>query len=188
MGEQSVGKSFTLNHLVDTSFAGSAMRTTGLFRVTSQSTSTEHAQRESGCPCHLRRTHLSWRWISKVSITCIAPSWFTIRLNFRARQASIVSSVRLRKTHFSSFSTLQSQISCVECDTVVISLFISLYSQVLFRNNFALSRDISGLFQSFQSSSSVLDPASNPSLFQSTLVVIIKVRITCFDRCCPSCT
>jgi hypothetical protein len=33
MGEQSVGKSFTLNHLVDTSFAGSAMRTTGLFRV-----------------------------------------------------------------------------------------------------------------------------------------------------------
>lgn len=28
MGEQSVGKSFTLNHLVDTSFAGSAIRTT----------------------------------------------------------------------------------------------------------------------------------------------------------------
>ena len=27
-GEQSVGKSFTLNHLLDTSFAGSAMRTT----------------------------------------------------------------------------------------------------------------------------------------------------------------
>lgn len=33
MGEQSVGKSFTLNHLVDTSFAGSAMRTTGLFQT-----------------------------------------------------------------------------------------------------------------------------------------------------------
>jgi GTPase SAR1 family protein len=29
MGQQSVGKSFALNHLVDTSFAGSAMRTTG---------------------------------------------------------------------------------------------------------------------------------------------------------------
>ena len=28
-GEQSVGKSYALNHLVDTSFAGSAMRTTG---------------------------------------------------------------------------------------------------------------------------------------------------------------
>src|SRR5487761_1658617 len=29
MGQQSVGKSFALNHLLDTSFAGSAMRTTG---------------------------------------------------------------------------------------------------------------------------------------------------------------
>ena len=48
--------------------------------------------------------------------------------------------------------------------------------QVLFRNNFALSRDITGLFQSFQSSSTVLDPKANPSLFQSTLVIIIKVR------------
>jgi hypothetical protein len=49
------------------------------------------------------------------------------------------------------------------------------HGQVLFRNNFALSRDITGLFQSFQSSASILDPASNPSLFQSTLLVIIKV-------------
>ena len=31
MGQQSVGKSFALNHLLDTSFAGSAMRTTGTF-------------------------------------------------------------------------------------------------------------------------------------------------------------
>ena len=29
LGEQSVGKSYALNHMVDTSFAGSAMRTTG---------------------------------------------------------------------------------------------------------------------------------------------------------------
>jgi len=29
LGEQSVGKSYMLNHLVDSSFAGSAMRTTG---------------------------------------------------------------------------------------------------------------------------------------------------------------
>ncbi len=29
IGEQSVGKSYTLNHLVDSSFAGNAMRTTG---------------------------------------------------------------------------------------------------------------------------------------------------------------
>lgn len=51
--------------------------------------------------------------------------------------------------------------------------------QVLFRNNFALSRDIAGLFQSFQSSSSVLDPAANPALFQSTLAIIIKVNAAC---------
>jgi hypothetical protein len=51
------------------------------------------------------------------------------------------------------------------------------YQQVLFRNNFALSRDITGLFQSFQSSSTVLDPATNPDLFRSTLVIIIKVSI-----------
>jgi hypothetical protein len=45
---------------------------------------------------------------------------------------------------------------------------------VLFRNNFALSRDITGLFQSFQLSSTVLDPAANPDLFRSMLVIIIK--------------
>jgi hypothetical protein len=53
--------------------------------------------------------------------------------------------------------------------------------QVLFRNNFALSRDIMGMFQSFQSSSAVLDPSANPGLFQSKLVVIIKVRINNSD-------
>ena len=46
--------------------------------------------------------------------------------------------------------------------------------QVLFRNNFTLSRDITGLFQSFQSSSTVLDSVANTALFQSTLVIIIK--------------
>jgi hypothetical protein len=30
MGEQSVGKSFTLNHLLGTSFSGSGLGTTGL--------------------------------------------------------------------------------------------------------------------------------------------------------------
>jgi hypothetical protein len=35
-----------------------------------------------------------------------------------------------------------------------------------------------GMFQSFQSSSAVLDPSTNPGLFQSKLVVIIKVHIS----------
>lgn len=30
MGQQSEGESYSLNHLVDTSFSGSAMRTTGI--------------------------------------------------------------------------------------------------------------------------------------------------------------
>ena len=59
--------------------------------------------------------------------------------------------------------------------------------QVLFRNNFALSRDITGLFQSFQSSSTVLDPELNPTLFQSTLVIIIKVRPVPLTIVCLQC-
>jgi hypothetical protein len=47
-------------------------------------------------------------------------------------------------------------------------------NQVLFRNNFAVSRDIASLFQSFQSSSAILDPTANPNLFCSKLVIIIK--------------
>ena len=38
----------------------------------------------------------------------------------------------------------------------------------------AFVRHIAGLFNSFQSSASILDPQSNPNLFQSTLVIIIK--------------
>ncbi|OAX35065.1 hypothetical protein K503DRAFT_664800, partial [Rhizopogon vinicolor AM-OR11-026] len=59
-------------------------------------------------------------------------------------------------------------------DTLLVLFNTAISNLVLFRNNFALSRDITGLFQSFQSSSTVLDPAANPSLFQSTLVIIIK--------------
>lgn len=59
-------------------------------------------------------------------------------------------------------------------DTLLVLFNTAISNLVLFRNNFAFSRDISGLFQSFQSSASVLDPAANPSLFQSTLVIIIK--------------
>ncbi|KAG9310081.1 hypothetical protein JVU11DRAFT_9689 [Chiua virens] len=59
-------------------------------------------------------------------------------------------------------------------DTLLVLFNTAVSNLVLFRNNFALSRDITGLFQSFQSSSTVLDPKANPSLFQSTLVIIIK--------------
>lgn len=68
----------------------------------------------------------------------------------------------------------------------------ALSNLVLFRNNFALGRDVTHMFtvryppgrlavaervpQSFQASTHLFDPASNPNLFQGTLAIIIKVR------------
>ncbi|KAI0250874.1 hypothetical protein BJV78DRAFT_526274 [Lactifluus subvellereus] len=119
MGQQSVGKSFSLNHLVDTSFAGSAMRT----------------------------TEGVWMSVTPTDEELI------VALDFEG-----VDSVERSPQE----------------DALLVLFNTAISNLVLFRNNFALSRDISGLFQSFQSSASVLDPAANPSLFQSTLVIIIK--------------
>ncbi|EJD00191.1 uncharacterized protein FOMMEDRAFT_112544 [Fomitiporia mediterranea MF3/22] len=119
MGEQSVGKSFALNHLADTSFAGSAMRTTE--GVWMSVTPTEHD--------------------------------LIVVLDFEG-------------VHSIERSAQE--------DTLLVLFNAAISNLVLFRNNFALSRDITNLFQSFQSSSSILDPDANPSLFQSTLVIIIK--------------
>ncbi|KAI9455080.1 hypothetical protein BJY52DRAFT_1151944 [Lactarius psammicola] len=123
MGEQSVGKSFTLNHLLDTSFAGSAMRTT------------------------------EGVWLS------VSPT----------DDALIVAL---------DFEGVHSLERSAQEDTLLVLFNTALSNLVLFRNNFALSRDITGLFQPFQSSTSILDPASNPSLFRSTLLVIIKAGET----------
>ncbi|KAF8548149.1 hypothetical protein OG21DRAFT_1501183 [Imleria badia] len=119
MGEQSVGKSFALNHFVDTSFAGSAMRTT------------------------------EGVWMS------VTPT----------KDALIVAL---------DFEGVHSIERSAQEDTLLVLFNTAVSNLVLFRNNFALSRDITGLFQSFQSSSAVLDPKANPSLFQSTLAIIIK--------------
>ncbi|KAH9039451.1 hypothetical protein EDB83DRAFT_2411806, partial [Lactarius deliciosus] len=120
MGEQSAGKNFTLNHLMDTSFATSAMRTTGV-------------------------------WMS------VSPT-----------EDGLIVALDFEGVHSLERSAQE--------DTLLVLFNTAISNIVLFRNNFAFtsSRDISGLFQSFQSSSSVLDPASNPSLFQSTLAVIIE--------------
>ena len=73
MGEQSVGKSFTLNHLVDTSFAGSAMRTTGPFFAlpSFEIRKLNRHQRVYGCLFLLLTTRSSWPWISRVSPTLL---------------------------------------------------------------------------------------------------------------------
>ncbi|KAK0202722.1 hypothetical protein DFS33DRAFT_1436579 [Desarmillaria ectypa] len=126
MGEQSVGKSYTLNHLVDSSFAGSAMRTT------------------------------EGVWLS------VTPT-----------DDALIVALDFEGVHSIERSTQE--------DTLLVLFNTAISNLVLFRNNFALSRDITGLFQSFQSSSMVLDPAANPSLFQSTLVIIIK-DVTDIDK------
>ncbi|KAK7025067.1 VWFA domain-containing protein [Favolaschia claudopus] len=59
-------------------------------------------------------------------------------------------------------------------DMLLVLFNTAISNLVLFRNNFAISRSISGLFSSFQSSSKMLNPEANPQLFKSTLVIIIK--------------
>ncbi|KAH8114613.1 hypothetical protein DFH11DRAFT_1764484 [Phellopilus nigrolimitatus] len=119
MGEQSVGKSFTLNHLADTSFAGSAMRTT------------------------------EGVWMS------VTPT-----------DTDLIVALDFEGVHSIERSAQEG--------TLLVLFSAAISNLVLFRDNFAMSRDITNLFQSFQASSSVLDPDANPSLFQSTLVIIIK--------------
>ncbi|KAF8676140.1 hypothetical protein RHS04_06586 [Rhizoctonia solani] len=119
MGEQSVGKSYCLNHFADTSFAGSAMRTT------------------------------EGVWLSCTP----TDDYLLVSLDFEG---------------FHSIERTPQE------DALLVLFNTAISNLVLFRNNFAFSRDIAGLFQSFQSSAMVLDPDSSPSLFNSTLAIIIK--------------
>ncbi|KAN0134234.1 hypothetical protein V8E53_008006 [Lactarius tabidus] len=119
MGEQSVGKSFTLNHLLGASFSGGGLGTT------------------------------EGVWMSA------SPT----------EDALIVAL---------DFDGIHSPERSTEEDMLLVLFNAAISNLVLFRNNFPFSRDIGGLFRSFHSSLSILDPACDPSLFQSTLVVIIK--------------
>ncbi|KAI0250890.1 CHAT domain-containing protein [Lactifluus subvellereus] len=128
MGPQSIGKSFLLNHFLDTSFAGSAMRTTEGVWMSVTPTDTE----------------------------------LIVALDFEG-----VGSIE----------------RTVQEDTLLVLFNTAISNLVLFCNNFAFGRDISGFFQSFQASASVLDPEANPSLFRSTLLIIIKASVQrrCFS-------
>jgi len=154
MGEQSVGKSFTLNHLVDTSFAGSAMRTTE--GVWMSVTPTKEALIVA---------------LDFEGTTQSCDQFVFSNPNTFPGVHSIERSTQ-EDTLLVLFNTAISNLVCLHRSMTRTSL--TSIPQVLFRNNFALSRDITGLFQSFQSSSTVLDPIANPSLFQSTLMIIIK--------------
>ncbi|KAG8985187.1 Vacuolar protein sorting-associated protein 13A, partial [Tulasnella sp. JGI-2019a] len=50
----------------------------------------------------------------------------------------------------------------------------ALSNLVIFRNNFALSRDVANMFTSFQASVGIFDQAANSRLFQGCLAVVIK--------------
>ncbi|KAF8483069.1 hypothetical protein JB92DRAFT_3033310 [Gautieria morchelliformis] len=119
MGQQSVGKSYMINHFTDCSFEGSAMRTT------------------EGC------------WMSCTP----TDECLVVSLDFEGMDSIERSSQE---------------------DTLLVLFNVAISNLVLFRNNFALSRDIATSFQSFQSSSLVLNPASNPTLFQGKLAIIVK--------------
>ncbi|KAL5634326.1 hypothetical protein ACGC1H_002410 [Rhizoctonia solani] len=119
MGEQSVGKSYCLNHFADTSFAGSAMRTT------------------------------EGAWLS-----CTPTSdYLLVSLDFEG---------------------LQSTERSPQEDMLLVLFNTAISNLILFRNNFAVSRNIRGLFTSFELSAGTFDPKHNPGLFQSTLAIIIK--------------
>ncbi|KAG8900443.1 hypothetical protein FRB99_006039 [Tulasnella sp. 403] len=119
MGEQSVGKSYSLNHLVDSSFAASAVRTT------------------------------EGVWLS----VCPTKDVLVVALEFEG-----VHSIE---------RTAQEDMLLVLFNTALSNL-------VLFRNNFALSRDVANMFTSFQASTHLFDPASNPKLFKGLLAIVIK--------------
>lgn len=105
------------------------------------------------------------------SNTSSQSAWYSLR---NKQQASTVSRVRIRKTCFFFSSILRFLILWEKRVTLWSSPLNWCFVEVLFHNDFVLSRDI-GLLQSFQSSSYMLDPASNPTLFQSTLVIVVKV-------------
>ncbi|KAG2336307.1 hypothetical protein BDR05DRAFT_1015075 [Suillus weaverae] len=134
------GESFSLNHRVDTSFAGSAMRTTE--RV--------------------------WMSVTLTRDALVVALDFEGMLNQSSLQhcALISESSPNKGVHSIERSTKE--------DTLLVPFNTAIFNLVLFRNNFTLSRDIIGLFQSFQLSATVLDPVASPSLFQSTLAIIIK--------------
>ncbi|KAF8335492.1 uncharacterized protein EI90DRAFT_2913057 [Cantharellus anzutake] len=118
MGEQSVGKSYALNHFVDTSFAGSAMR-------------------------------------------CTEGVWLSVT----PTDADLIVSLDFEGIHSIERTSQE--------DMLLVLFNVALSNLVLFRNNFALSRDVAGMF-SFQSSAAQFEPSANPELFRSTLAIIIK--------------
>ncbi|GBC07438.1 hypothetical protein RclHR1_07470003 [Rhizophagus clarus] len=117
MGEQSCGKSFMLNHLVGTTFDGSAMRCT------------------------------EGVWMSLV----ITKKYIYVALDFEGLKS-------LERTP-------QEDLFLTLFNTVVSNL-------ILFKNQFAVNRDMSTMFQRFQDGATLFE--SDSKIFQAKLCIIIK--------------
>ncbi|KAG8900444.1 hypothetical protein FRB99_006040 [Tulasnella sp. 403] len=119
MGEQNVGKSYSLNHLTDSSFAGSSGRA------------------------------IEGVWLS----VCPTKDVLVVALNFEG---------------------LHSVERSAQEDMLLVLFNTALSNLVLFQNNFAINREMANMFTSFQSSTHLFDPASNPKLFKSLLAIVIN--------------
>ncbi|KAG9001403.1 hypothetical protein FRB90_011631, partial [Tulasnella sp. 427] len=141
MGEQSVGKSYSLNHMVDSSFAGSAVRTTeGVWL--------------SVCPT---RDYLVVALDFEGVFSGAIQLWILISLPARITIAGVHSIERTPQE-----------------DMLLVLFNTALSNLIIFRNNFALSRDVANMFTSFQASTHLFDPRSNPKLFKGLLAIVIK--------------
>lgn len=108
MGEQSVGKSYALNHFVDTSFAGSAMRCTEGAWLSVTPTDDELI------------VALDFEGICQIVLLLTLESAHTILIGIHSIERS------------------------AQEDMLLVLLNVAVSNLVLFRNNFALSRDLAG--------------------------------------------
>ncbi|KAG8897412.1 hypothetical protein FRC00_004306, partial [Tulasnella sp. 408] len=59
-------------------------------------------------------------------------------------------------------------------DMLLVLFNTALSNLIIFRNNFALSRDVANMFTSFQASTHLFDPSANQKLFKGLLAIVIK--------------
>ncbi|KIO18759.1 hypothetical protein M407DRAFT_31571 [Tulasnella calospora MUT 4182] len=137
MGEQSVGKSFSLNHLLDTSFVGSAMRTT------------------------------EGVWLS----LCPTKDQVVIALDF---EGELTLPLCMSLSSYLAVPGVHSLERTEQEDMLLVLFNAAISNLVMFRNNFALNRNVSNMFTSFQASACLFDPVKNPNLFKGLLAIIIK--------------
>ncbi|KAG8986760.1 hypothetical protein FRB90_003803, partial [Tulasnella sp. 427] len=59
-------------------------------------------------------------------------------------------------------------------DMLLVLFNAAISNLIMFRNNFALNRNVANMFTSFQDSASLFNPENNPNLFKGLLTIIIK--------------